>query len=102
MGKKIKKNTKGTNSKFITRAKAIRKLQIPLKDFRKLCILKGIHPREPKKRLGKTHSTYYHTKDISYLESDKTIDFFRNLSVYKKNLEKAKIKRDTKKIEMLK
>lgn len=68
MGKKIKKQTKGPTSKYISRAKAIRKLQIPLKDFRKICILKGVHPREPRKKLGKSHLTYYHTKDIKYLE----------------------------------
>ena len=49
MGKKIKKGTKGPVSKYITRSKAIKKLDIPIKDFRKLCILKGVHPREPSK-----------------------------------------------------
>lgn len=41
MGKEIKKGTKGPNTKYITRTKAIRKLQISLNDFRRLCILKG-------------------------------------------------------------
>ena len=44
MARLIKKNTKGLNSKFITRAKAIKKLGVSIKDFRKLCILKGVHP----------------------------------------------------------
>lgn len=68
MGRKIKKETKGAVSKYISRAKAIKKLQVPLKDFRKLCILKGVHPREPRRKAGKTHMTYYHLKDIKYLE----------------------------------
>ena len=67
MGRKIKKNTKGSNSKFVSRAKAIKKLGLSIKDFRKICILKGIHPRVPTRSLGKQHMVYYHSKDILYL-----------------------------------
>jgi pescadillo protein len=47
MGKKIKKGKVGPSLDYISRARAIKKLQITLKDFRRLCILKGIYPREP-------------------------------------------------------
>ena len=53
MAKKIKKGVKGPNSKYITRSAAIRRLDMPIKDFRKICILKGIHPREPRNKKGK-------------------------------------------------
>ena len=42
MGKKVKKGQAGPNTEFITRSSALKRLQITLKDFRRLCILKGI------------------------------------------------------------
>lgn len=102
MGKKIKKGTKGEQTKFLTRAAAIRRLDIPIKDFRKLCILKGVHPREPRNKRTNNHTTYYHVKDVRYLETDKTIDYFKALKVYKRKLHRAKVKQDKTEIRHLK
>ena len=67
-GKKQKAGTQGAVSEYIPRTRAIKRLQITLRDFRRLCILKGIYPRDPKnkKHLDPTQ-TYYHHKDIQYL-----------------------------------
>lgn len=89
MGRKIKKNTQGYNSKFISRAKAIKKLGLSIKNFRKLCILKGVHPRMPTKAIKKQHQVYYHTKDIIFLSQDSMMDYFKQLEIYKRKLQKA-------------
>ena len=102
MAKKIKKGTKGKTSKFISRAKAIKKLDIPLKDFRKLCILKGVHPREPPKRPANNNKTYYHLKDVRYLSEDKLLQYFRALKIYRKKLHAAVVKRDLTKVKSIK
>lgn len=72
MGKTKKKGQAGQAKNYVTRTQAVRKLQISLPDFRRLCIFKGIYPREPRniKKANKsaTHSTtFYYTKDIQYL-----------------------------------
>ena len=40
----------GAATQFISRRKARKSLQISLADFRRLCILKGIYPHEPKNK----------------------------------------------------
>ena len=54
----------GSEGRYTTRTMAIRRLQVSLKDFRRLCILKGIYPREPKKKFKGGNTTYYFAKDI--------------------------------------
>nr|KAF6467001.1 pescadillo ribosomal biogenesis factor 1 [Rousettus aegyptiacus] len=47
-GLEKKKYERGSATNYITRNKARKKLQLSLPDFRRLCILKGIYPHEPK------------------------------------------------------
>ena len=94
MGKKTKKGTKGQATLFLSRKRAMKRLGLSLKDFRRICILKGVFPRQPNKKLDKAHRTYYHIKDIRYIESDKIMDHFAQEKIYKRKLTKSIAKKD--------
>jgi pescadillo protein len=99
MGKKIKKGKKGERSQYLTRSKAIRKLQLSLKDFRRLCILKGVYPREPKNKFEGTNKTYYHIKDLKILMHDKLLERFRDIKAHLKRHKKLVGKREVRAAE---
>lgn len=79
---------------YITRTKAIKKLQCSLADFRRLCILKGIFPREPRSRKkankGSTAPTsFYYVKDIQYLVHEPVLEKLRAHKTFAKKLSRA-------------
>lgn len=89
-----KKGTTGNAKNFITRSQAVKKLQVTLADFRRLCIFKGIFPREPRNKKkankGSTASvTFYYTKDIQYLMHEPVLQKFREHKSFAKKLNKA-------------
>lgn len=96
MAKKIKKGKRGEQAQYLTRSKAIRKLQLSLKDFRRLSILKGVYPREPKKKFEGTNKTYYHIKDIKILMHDKLLTKFREIKSHLKKHKKLLGKKEKK------
>ena len=92
MGRIFKKGDRGIATQYQTRNQAIRRLQVSLSDFRKICVLKGIHPREPqkKKHLKRgVNKTYYHIKDIQYLSHEPILDRFKEYRVYLRRVKKA-------------
>ncbi|EGX95398.1 pescadillo [Cordyceps militaris CM01] len=91
----------GASRNFVTRNQAIRKLQISLPDFRKLCIWKGIYPREPrsKKKVSKSSTastTFYYHKDIQYLLHEPLLQKFRDTKALEKKISKALGRGDVK------
>ncbi|KAI9105988.1 Pescadillo N-terminus-domain-containing protein [Phlyctochytrium arcticum] len=99
MGKKIKKGEKGAATNYITRTQAIKKLQISLAAFRRLCILKGIYPREPnnKKKVGKGSTapkTYYYRKDILCLLHEPLLQTLREQKIHIRKINKAVSKQE--------
>lgn len=82
----------------MTRKAALKKLQLSLKDFRRICILKGIYPREPRNRKRAQQGaggikTLYHTKDIKFLLHEPIIWKLRDLKVYQQKIRKARAMR---------
>lgn len=93
-GLEKKKYERGAATNYITRNKARKKLQLSLPDFRRLCILKGIYPHEPKhkKKVNKGSTaprTFYLLKDIKFLLHEPVVRKFREYKVFVRRLRKA-------------
>eukprot|EP00527_Entomoneis_sp_CCMP2396_P007753 CAMPEP_0198144474 /NCGR_PEP_ID=MMETSP1443-20131203/16200_1 /TAXON_ID=186043 /ORGANISM="Entomoneis sp., Strain CCMP2396" /LENGTH=687 /DNA_ID=CAMNT_0043807877 /DNA_START=21 /DNA_END=2084 /DNA_ORIENTATION=+ len=91
MGKKQKKEHGGLEATFIGRSKCLRMLQVTLKDFRRLCILKGIYPRQPLGRVPgkKKGQTFYHIKDIRAIAHEPILEKFREFRAFMKKVRRA-------------
>ncbi|XP_060104949.1 pescadillo homolog isoform X2 [Heteronotia binoei] len=106
-GLEKKKYERGSATNYITRNKARKKLQLSLADFRRLCILKGIYPHEPKhkKKVNKGSTaarTFYLLKDIKFLFHEPVVNKFREYKVFVRKLRKAYGKSEWNTVERLK
>jgi pescadillo protein len=102
----VKALKKGPAKNYISRSQALKKLQISIADFRRLCILKGIYPRDPKnkKKLsvsGNTNVTYYWVKDIQFLLHEPLLVKLRETKAFAKKISKYLGRRDMAKVESL-
>ncbi|XP_057739279.1 pescadillo homolog [Arachis stenosperma] len=95
------KKKEGNAAKFVTRSQALKQLQINLPLFRKLCILKGVTPREPKKKFKGTHQTYYHVKDVAFLHHEPLLEIHREIRVHERKIKKAEAKKNLERAKRL-
>lgn len=90
MARMRKKGQAGYKKNYISRDKAIKRLQLTIKDFRRLCILKGVYPVEPRKPGKVTKSskkkTYYLLSDVKYLSNEPLIWKFWEFKSFLKKL----------------
>ncbi|KZT06875.1 uncharacterized protein LAESUDRAFT_759045 [Laetiporus sulphureus 93-53] len=94
MGRMKQKGKAGAAKAYMTRSVAMKKLQCSLADFRRLCILKGIFPREPRNRKrankGSTApASFYYAKDIAYLAHEPVLKKLREHKAFAKKLARA-------------
>ncbi|KAF4733279.1 mRNA-binding ribosome synthesis protein [Perkinsus olseni] len=96
MVKRMKAGKKGSSANYITRAQALKRLQLSLQEFRRLCILKGVYPREPKRKLQGADKTYYHIKDITFLMQDPLVSTSYSTQAYLKKHRRMMARKDYK------
>ncbi|KAL4064970.1 Pescadillo N-terminus-domain-containing protein [Scleroderma yunnanense] len=94
MGRLKQKGKAGAAKAYMTRTAAVKKLQCSLADFRRLCILKGIFPREPrnKKKANKgstAPTSFYYAKDIAYLAHEPILNKLREHKAFAKKISRA-------------
>jgi len=97
--KKEKHNSPGVTG-YIARSQVTKRLQLSIQQFRKLCILKGIHPVEPGlKRIRKQSSkTWYYLKDVNFMRRDELVQWYREMHAYQKK--KAYLKGVNRPVEL--
>ena len=98
--RKVKERRKvGIAKAYMSRAAAIKKLQIPLSDFRRLCIMKGVYPVEPKNKskLGGANTrrkTYFFSRDVQMLMQEPILYKFWEFKVFMRRLNRHQGRHD--------
>jgi len=63
--------------------------------------LKGVIPREPKKKFKGTHQTYYRVKNVSFLRHDPLVEICRAIRVHERKIKKVKAKKNLERANRL-
>ena len=89
-GKKQLKGRAGVAVEYVSRTRVVKQMQVSIRDFRRLCILKGVYPRDPphKRRLD-GRQTYYHHKDVAFLMREPILAKFRQTKTFLKKFARA-------------
>ena len=104
MGLERKRGKAGVNHSLMSRKRAIRKMHLTQNEFRRLCILKGIYPADPKnntwiKNKVAQGKVYYRKEDIQFLSHEPIIWKFWELKIFLKRLAKLKARKDISTLE---
>lgn len=92
---------------YISRSQAIKKLQLSLSEFRRVCILKGIFPREPKNKRklaggSSADKTFYALRDIKSLMHEPVLGTVREMKSFSKKVSRYAGRNEPSKIKSLK
>uniref|UniRef100_A0A1L8DH33 Pescadillo homolog n=1 Tax=Nyssomyia neivai TaxID=330878 RepID=A0A1L8DH33_9DIPT len=102
--RRLKKYETGTATHYVTRKQALNKLQLSLNDFRRLCIIKGIYPREPKNRRKAQRGAsdikiLYHAKDIRFLLHEPIVWTLRKYKIFNRQAGRDRALKDFRKMK---
>ena len=82
---KLRKGETGLSSAMMPRKKAMQKIGVTLRQFRRLCILKGVFPRPaPAGNARLRNKTLFLRKDITFLAQDPIVDTLRQKIAFRK------------------
>jgi len=100
---RTKKWTGSKANQYVSRERACKKLQLSLPSFRKLCILKGIYPHDPrtKHRNHGQKRVYYHAKDIKNLRREPLLWRWRAQNTYRDKITKHKGRHNWEKVKRM-
>lgn len=103
----MKKGKSGEAVEFTTREKSLKKLQLSLDEFRRLCILKGIYPRDPKHKNKIKHSPgpdniFYHLKDMRFIKHEPLLAKFRTIKAFEKKARRLDGRKEWSRLENFK
>jgi pescadillo protein len=93
MGRKLRKGQRGKKANLVREDKVLEKIDVPdILQFRRLCILRGVYPREIPKEQNSPFAAF-HRKDLAMLNSDPMAWFIRDhaawLRKYKNRLHRG-------------
>lgn len=99
---KLKQGERGAAAAMLPRRKAMQKMGVTLKQFRRLCILKGVFPRPaPAGNARLRNKTLFLRKDITFLNQDPIVDTMREKIAFRKKKKRLITRREPEALRRL-